>query len=554
MPELGDEHKFALAIAAKATALYPPFDSPSVLPWWTSLGSVWLQVLCERLSIQTDHLPDEPSVEGARGLSSSFSDAYHPEVASILLTSTLLAPSSIAKDTSKPVSLLQKANPFSNSTPSKSKADSEATPQFAYNASTRAFIARTLDILDISYRHLLAAEVILSHELYEKFKEAELKSRGEAIRKEKEDGWGGSWGRWAATAGGVTLGGVVIGLTGGLAAPALLPLLPFLSAGTAPIILGSVLGLAGGGLTGYRVRRRWGGVEKFEFVELLGPGEGEGGEDVKQIEAKKAPSVIAAMLIPGIQVKSVDESLDSSKQCRDLFAPYHQDLYVVSHSPEVMLTTGKTLHGWVMSQLYSKAGAEILKRTAFNAVMAAVAMPLTIYKTTGMVVDNQWVQGTDKARKAGLLLAEVLREKVHGTRPVILIGSSLGAMALFEALLSLATTSSTSGSSDPEPPLVDTAIFISLPQAPTRAQWKAVRGVVGRRVVNAYCKSDFVLAGVGRLHEVLGGGHLGGIGGLAATPKDIVGIENIDLEGVLDGHFDISEKMPVILERIGMDR
>lgn len=90
------------------------------------------------------------------------------------------------------------------------------------------------------------------------------------------------------------MGGVVIGLTGGLAAPALLPLLPFLTAGTAPVLLGSLFGLAGGGLTGYRVRRRWGGVEKFEFVEVVGPGEGGGNDDLKQSVEKKAPSMVVS--------------------------------------------------------------------------------------------------------------------------------------------------------------------------------------------------------------------------------------------------------------------
>lgn len=40
------------------------------------------------------------------------------------------------------------------------------------------------------------------------------------------------------------------------------------------------------------------------------------------------------MMVPGIQVKSEDESLEASKRCRDLFAPYEQDLYMVSHSPD----------------------------------------------------------------------------------------------------------------------------------------------------------------------------------------------------------------------------
>lgn len=93
------------------------------------------------------------------------------------------------------------------------------------------------------------------------------------------------------------LGGVLLGVTGGLAAPALVPLLPFLTAGTAPVLLGSLFGLAGGGLTGYRVRRRWGGVERFAFVEISGPGEGEGDVSLKQSDKKKAPSVIVSFLL-----------------------------------------------------------------------------------------------------------------------------------------------------------------------------------------------------------------------------------------------------------------
>lgn len=57
-----------------------------------------------------------------------------------------------------------------------------------------------------------------------------------------------------------------------------------------------------------------------------------------------------------------------------------------------MLATGKALHGWVMSQLYSKAGKEILKRTAFNAVLAAVAMPVSIYKTTGRILSTLMIE------------------------------------------------------------------------------------------------------------------------------------------------------------------
>jgi len=131
---------------------------------------------------------------------------------------------------------------------------------------------------------------------------------------------------------------------------------------------------------------------------------------------------------------------------------------------------------------------------------------------------------------------------------LILIGSSLGAVALFEALLSLASTLENGLT-----PLVDTAVFISLPQAPTNAQWEAIRNAVGRRVVNAYCKRDMVLAGVGRLHEVFGGANLGAMAGLEPSSKEVPGIENVDLGNIVEGHFDIAPKMKAILEEIGVD-
>jgi hypothetical protein len=46
-------------------------------------------------------------------------------------------------------------------------------------------------------------------------------------------------------------------------------------AATAPVVLGSVFGIAGGGLAGRRVRERWSGVGEFEFVDLKRAGAGE---------------------------------------------------------------------------------------------------------------------------------------------------------------------------------------------------------------------------------------------------------------------------------------
>lgn len=146
----------------------------------------------------------------------------------------------------------------------------------------------------------------------------------------------------------------------------------------------------------------------------------------------------------------------------------------------------------------------------------------------------------------------MLKEKVQGERPVVLVrmprhvsssdpvlteipkvGSSLGALALFEAIIALSTTESST-------PLIDTAIFISLPITPSSAEWLRIRRVVSRRVVNAYCRTDLVLAGVGRLHEVLGDARIGTMAGMGeVTGKDgeDLGVENVDLGTVISGAF-----------------
>jgi seryl-tRNA synthetase len=66
----------------------------------------------------------------------------------------------------------------------------------------------------------------------------------------------------------------LIGVTGGLAAPAIAALLAplgiggLLAGGAAPVVLGTLFGVGGGGLAGRRVRERWRGVEEFGFVEI----------------------------------------------------------------------------------------------------------------------------------------------------------------------------------------------------------------------------------------------------------------------------------------------
>ncbi|EJD46374.1 DUF726-domain-containing protein [Auricularia subglabra TFB-10046 SS5] len=529
---LAEHHLLPVLVAAKAAVLAPPpLHVSDADRWWTTEGQRWLEHLCGELDVNPASLPDEPTPADVAHLRNSLiprSDALDRQIALLLLRLCIANKDEKGKN----------------------------VPSLRYTASSRALLSHTLAILQVPGPQavLNIAEHQIADELYTKLEDAKSNERTEELRKKRADGWGGSLGRWAATGVGVVLGGVAIGVTGGLAAPLLVPLVPFLglSAVTAPVVLGSLFGLAGGGLTGYRVRSRWAGVDRFQFVNLAANEQdqdpySDDSEKQKRILASRnsAPSMTAVILIPGLQIQDEEESLSA---CKRAAIGWERDVYALDHSPAEMLRVGRALNDWILGQVLARVRNEVIKMTALGAVMAALALPVTVYGATGMVVDNDWVRACDRAKKAGQLLAEVLRERVQGERPVILVGSSLGGLVLFEALLVL--------SSDPTPPLVDTAIFVSSPMSPSKAEWSRVRRAVGRRMVNAYCASDLVLATVGRLHEVVGGGLRGQYGSvMGLAPCGVEGVEDVDLgeDGTIEGHFDIAEKYEDILRAVAAD-
>ncbi|KAG8685883.1 hypothetical protein FRC09_014482, partial [Ceratobasidium sp. 395] len=248
--QLSDELRFTIALVSRIATLNPPStlrtstddqggnDVESSVYWWKPAANAWFQDVCDHLGIDPRNLPPDPSLQDAEPLSGTVLPNDHPLIASALLTATVV-PSPKTKERM-------------DKQPSEAKASETVAKAFGYSAAERAVLAYTLQLLSIPISRLLEVEKTLGRDLFEELKEAEMKEKSEVARKEQEHGWGGKWGRWAATGGGVILGGVAIGLTGGLAAPALVPLLPFLSASTAPIVLGSLFGIAGGGLAGKR--------------------------------------------------------------------------------------------------------------------------------------------------------------------------------------------------------------------------------------------------------------------------------------------------------------
>ena len=282
----------------------------------------------------------------------------------------------------------------------------ETVPTLSYTPPARQFIYTTLTSLHIPPTPFLpAVEKSLAASLYTTLQQVRADDV-DAAREKQAEGWGGSTGRWIATGVGAVVGGVAIGLTGGLAAPAIAALVPsfmtfgLLTSATAPVVIGSVFGLAGGGLTSKRVRERWRGVAEFEFVDVkvgsVGRRTSIEKPEGEKVDESAAPSLIvgsslrplfgnlnlihlkATIVVPGLLTKSRTEAIDA---WRDRIVPSSplqdgRDVFVLNYETEHMLQTGKAIDNWVTSKLKGYVKKEVIKRTVLSAYFMAVSLPM----------------------------------------------------------------------------------------------------------------------------------------------------------------------------------
>jgi hypothetical protein len=136
--------------------------------------------------------------------------------------------------------------------------------------------------------------------------------------------------------------------------------------------------------------------------------------------------------------------------------------------------------------------------------------------------DNPWMNAKALATKAGRVLGALLAEHVLGSRPVTLVGYSLGSLVIFEALQHLASL----------PPsqtmhIIQDVYLFGSPVTTDEVQWKSVRRIVAGRLINGYCDKDYILGILCRIAKW-------GVAGLREITVD--GVENVRCVGV-EGHL-----------------
>ena len=169
--------------------------------------------------------------------------------------------------------------------------------------------------------------------------------------------------------------------------------------------------------------------------------------------------------------------------------------------------------------------------------MGALQLPIILTKLS-YLIDNPWAVSLDRAVAAGKILADSLIERSLGTRPVTLVGYSLGSRVIFSCLLELSKRGAYG--------LVQNVYLFGSPIVFKKEEYLRARTVVPGRFLNGYNKTDWIL---GYLFRLTNGGvrRVSGLGPIDELPW----IENMDCTEYVKGHMEYRTAMPILLRHSG---
>ncbi|KAJ9166023.1 hypothetical protein P3X46_020824 [Hevea brasiliensis] len=337
-------------------------------------------------------------------------------------------------------------------------------------------------------------------------------------------------------------GGTLMAVTGALTAPAISgglgALAPTLG-GIVPVIgasgfaaaasaTGSVagslavaasFGAAGAGLTGSKMARRIGSIDEFEFKEME--------------ENHSQGRLAVGIFISGLVFEDEDFIVP--------WKGHHDNLerYALQWESENLIALSTAIKDWLASKIAMQLMTEGAMLTVLSSLLTALALPAALLAATDLI-DSKWAIAVDRADKAGKLLAEVLLKGLQGSRPVTLIGFSLGARVIFKCLQCLAETEGDHAG------IVERVVLLGAPVSIKDEKWEDVRKIVAGRIINVYSTNDWTL-GVAFRANLLSQG-LAGI-----QPVDILGIENVDVTQTIEGHASYVSKTKEILGQLELE-
>lgn len=410
----------------------------------------------------------------------------------------------------------------------------------AYPSESRVLMLRLASSLGLSMDLLAQDEMSTAKGLLEVAKQ-QMNADEETKKKAAENSTARKW----KVGIGAVAGAVLIGVTGGLAAPLLAAGVGSVMgglglgatatagylgalAGSAPLV-GVLFGAYGGKMTGKMVDQYAKEVEDFAFLPVNKPSlfqRDKSGD-------KNARHLRVAVGISGWLTEEAEVVLPW-----EVLSGHSTEAFALRWELQALLRLGSALFTYIKSYAWSFAKKEILSRTIFAALASALVLPYGLAKAS-RVIDNPFSVAVARSEKAGVVLADALINKVQGERPVTLLGYSLGARVIYSCLNELADRKAFG--------LVESVCLMGAPVPSDPVTWRRIRSVVAGRLVNVYSTNDYLLAFLYRANSLQYG-----IAGLQAIP-DVQDIENVDISGLVEGHTQYRFLVGSVLQKLGLE-
>ncbi|NXS63853.1 TMCO4 protein, partial [Brachypteracias leptosomus] len=391
-----------------------------------------------------------------------------------------------------------------------------------YDARARVLICHITSLLRIPWEELEVLEESLLESLKEQ-KEEESETAEESRKKKERMN---KLKRYLLIGLATVGGGTVIGLSGGLAAPLVAAGASAIigSAGAAALgstagiaVVASLFGAAGAGLTGYKMKKRVGAIEEFEFLPLT---------EGKQLHITIA---ITGWLCKG-KYGSFTAPWSSLLQSKEQ--------YCLAWESKYLMELGNILDS-LLDSCVSIMAQEALKFTVLSGLVSALTWPASLLAVAS-VIDNPWGVCLHRSAEVGKHLAHILLSRQQGKRPVSLIGFSLGARVIYFCLQEMAQEKDSQG-------IIEDVVLLGAPVEGEAKHWKAITRVVSGRIINGYCRSDWLLRFVYRASSAQIN-----VAGLQPIDLDDRRMVNKDLSAVVSGHLDYMKQMDTILRAVGI--
>ncbi|KAI9655634.1 MAG: hypothetical protein M1829_000633 [Trizodia sp. TS-e1964] len=323
-------------------------------------------------------------------------------------------------------------------------------------------------------------------------------------------------------------GGLVIGLSAGLLAPVIGAGLAagfttigvagtsgFLAGAGGAALITTTGAVSGGAIAVKASARRTGAVRTFEY---------------RPLHNNKRVNLVVT--VSGW----MNGKIDDVRLPYSTVDPIMGDIYSVLWEPEMLQSMGQTIN-ILATEALTQGLQQLLGSTVLVALMASLQLPLVLTKLS-YLIDNPWTVSLDRAQAAGLIFADSLIDRNLGTRPITLVGYSLGSRLIFSCLRELAKRGAFG--------IVQNVYLFGSPIVVKKDEYILARSVVSGRFVNGYSRNDWIL---GYLFRATSGGIMR-VAGLAPI-EGIQGLENIEVTSLVDGHMAYRAAMPRLLREMG---